>query len=84
MVRGNSFNGDDIGTDILVTSAIPKAGVVGGQTNAIDGPSHIAIADNTFDRPTYPAIDVEIGDHIELADDSRQHLNRCARPHILV
>jgi hypothetical protein len=69
VVRGNSFNGGDIGTDVLVTSVIPKAGVLGGQTNALEGPSRVAIADNTFHNPTYPAIDIEIGDHIELADD---------------
>jgi hypothetical protein len=34
-----------------------------------DGPSHIAITDNTFRNPTYPAVDIEIGDQIQLADD---------------
>jgi hypothetical protein len=70
VVRRNSFNnGGDIGTDIPVTSVIPKAGVLGNQANAVDGPSHIVITENTFRNPTYPAIDVKIGDHIHLADD---------------
>jgi hypothetical protein len=70
VVRGNSFHGGDVGSsDILVTSVIPKAGVPGGQTNAVDGPSHIVITDNKFRNPTFPAIDVEIGDHIHLSDN---------------
>jgi hypothetical protein len=69
VVRGNSFNGGGIGTDILVTSVIPKAGVPGDQTNAVDGPSHVLITDNTFRNPIYPTIDVEIGDHIHLGND---------------
>jgi hypothetical protein len=43
--------------------------VPGNQTNAVDGPSHIVITENTFRNPTYPAIDVEIGDHIQLSND---------------
>jgi hypothetical protein len=69
VVRGNTFDGGDIGTDILVTSVIPKAGVPGNQTNAVDGPSHIVITENTLRNPTYPAIDVEIGDHIHLSNN---------------
>ena len=70
VVRGNSFHGGDIGSvDVLVTSVIAKSGVLGNQINAVDGPSHIVIADNNFRNPTYPAIDVEIGDHIQLSDD---------------
>ncbi|HKD26570.1 MAG TPA: hypothetical protein VKC66_11790 [Xanthobacteraceae bacterium] len=69
VVRRNSFNGGDIGSDILITSVIPKAGALGGQTNAVDGPSHIVVTNNNFRNPTYPAIDVEVGDHIRLSDD---------------
>jgi hypothetical protein len=70
VVRGNSFHGGDVGSvDVLVTSVIAKSGVLGNQTNAVDGPSHIAIADNVFHNPTYPAIDVAIGDHIHLSGD---------------
>jgi hypothetical protein len=70
VVRGNSFHGGDVGSiDILVTSVIAKSGEPGNQTNAVDGPSHIVIADNNFRNPAYPAIDVAIGDHIHLSDD---------------
>jgi hypothetical protein len=70
VVRRNSFNGGDVGSvDILVTSVIAKSGVPGDQTNAVDGPSHIIMTDNHFRDPTYPAIDVAVGDHIHLSDD---------------
>jgi hypothetical protein len=69
-VRRNSFNGGDVGSiDILVTSVIPKSGVVGNQANALDGPSDVAIAGNRFRDPTFPAIEVDIGDHINLSHD---------------
>jgi hypothetical protein len=70
VVRGNSFHGGDVGSiDLLVTSVIPKAGVPGNQTTAVDGPSQIVITDNHFRDPNYPAINVAVGDHIHLADD---------------
>jgi hypothetical protein len=70
VVRGNSFHGGDIGSiDLLVTSVIPKAGVPGNQTTAVDGPSQIVITDNHFHDPNYPAINVAVGDHIHLSDD---------------
>jgi hypothetical protein len=70
VVPGNSFHGGDVGSvDVLVTSVIAKSGVLGNQTKAVEGPSHIAIADNVFHNPTYPAIDVAIGDHIHLSDN---------------
>ena len=69
-VRGNSFHGGDVGSvDVLVTPVIPKAGLLGGQINAVDGPSHIVITDNHFRDPAYPAINVAVGDHIHLSDD---------------
>jgi hypothetical protein len=70
VVRRNSFHGGDVGSvDILVTSVIAKSGVPGNQTNAVDGPSDIAIADNNLRDPTYPAIDVAIGERVDLSDD---------------
>lgn len=70
VVRRNSFNGGDIGSiDMLVISVIPKAGLPGNQTNAVDGPSHILIAQNNYQNPTYPAIDFEIGEQIHLTED---------------
>jgi len=70
VVRGNSFHGGDIGSiDMLVTSVIPKSSAPGAQTNAVDGPSHVIITDNIFRNPTYPAIDVAIGDRIHLSNN---------------
>jgi hypothetical protein len=70
VVQRNSFRGGDVGSsDVLVASVIPKVGAVGGQTNAVDGPSHIIVTDNNFRNPALPAVDVEIGDHIDLSDE---------------
>lgn len=70
VLQGNSFHGGDVGSiDVLVTSVIPKTGVLGGQINAVDGPSHIVITDNHFRDPAYPAINVAVGNHVHLSDD---------------
>jgi hypothetical protein len=70
VVRRNVFNGGNVGgIDILVTSVIPKSGVLGNQTNAVDGPSDIDITHNSFRNPTLPAINVAVGDGISLSDN---------------
>jgi hypothetical protein len=61
--------GPNSGRLVLTSSMIPKSGVRGDEAVAAEGPSDITISDNTFHNPATPAIDVVVGERIELANN---------------
>ena len=71
LVRHNVFsNGAPYGgRSLWIVNAIRKAGAPGGQASAIEGPSDIAISDNTFQGMANPTIEVAVGQRIELANN---------------
>jgi hypothetical protein len=70
-VRRNSFNGGEVeSVDVLAASAIPKSGARGNEIEAVEGPSDIVIADNRFHNAAYPAIEVAVGERIELVNNA--------------
>ena len=69
-LRRNSFGVGATGShDLLLTSAIPKAGNWAAGAIAVEGSSDIAIAENTFYNPVAPAIDVVVGARIDISNN---------------
>jgi hypothetical protein len=70
-IRHNSLTGGgpNSGRLVLISSMIPKSGMRGNEAVAAEGPSDITISDNTFHNPATPAIDVVVGERIELANN---------------
>jgi hypothetical protein len=69
-LRRNSFGVGASGShDLLLTSAIPKAGNWAAGAIAVEGSSDIAIAESTFYNPVVPAIDVVVGARIDISNN---------------